>query len=230
MSTSGRADLAAGDDRSSRPSATTRVAGASRSASVRRGLRHARQRRPSTGTDAVVSGAPPRRQACGQRIESRAMSTDETSPAPTHDGDAPGAPAWPSSSGAGRPSTPCRAPRPPSVLRGARPRPLRRRAVGIAKDGHWVLAADDPEAAASWPPGHVPEVDTDAASVIVPTERHRPHPRRARGRPAAAHARRGRRRLPAAARPVRRGRHDPGPARPRRRALRRVRRHWPPRR
>ena len=40
--------------------------------------------------------------------------------------------------------------------------------VGIAKDGHWVLAPDDPEAL-RLAPGHVPEVDTDAASVIVPT-------------------------------------------------------------
>ncbi len=40
--------------------------------------------------------------------------------------------------------------------------------VGIAKDGHWVLAPDDPERL-RLTPGHVPEVDTDAASVIVPT-------------------------------------------------------------
>jgi D-alanine-D-alanine ligase len=40
--------------------------------------------------------------------------------------------------------------------------------VGIAKDGHWVLAPDDPEAL-RLSPGHVPEVDTEAASVIVPT-------------------------------------------------------------
>src|SRR6476661_4854492 len=40
--------------------------------------------------------------------------------------------------------------------------------VGIAKDGHWVLAPDDPEVL-RLAPGHVPEVDTDAASVIVPT-------------------------------------------------------------
>ena len=40
--------------------------------------------------------------------------------------------------------------------------------VGIAKDGHWVLAPDDPEAL-RLAPGHVPEVDTAAASVIVPT-------------------------------------------------------------
>ena len=40
--------------------------------------------------------------------------------------------------------------------------------VGIAKDGHWVLAPDDPEAF-RLAPGHVPEVDTRAASVLVPT-------------------------------------------------------------
>ena len=40
--------------------------------------------------------------------------------------------------------------------------------VGIARDGHWVLAPDDP-AAFRLTPGHVPEVDTAAASVVVPT-------------------------------------------------------------
>ena len=40
--------------------------------------------------------------------------------------------------------------------------------VGIAKDGHWVLVPDDPQAL-RLAPGHVPEVDTEAASVIVPT-------------------------------------------------------------
>ena len=40
--------------------------------------------------------------------------------------------------------------------------------VGIARDGHWVLVPDDPEAL-RLAPGHVPEVDTAAASVIVPT-------------------------------------------------------------
>ncbi|MGB7817840.1 MAG: D-alanine--D-alanine ligase family protein [Ornithinibacter sp.] len=40
--------------------------------------------------------------------------------------------------------------------------------VGIAKDGHWVLAPDDPERL-RLATGHVPEVDTNAASVIVPT-------------------------------------------------------------
>ncbi len=40
--------------------------------------------------------------------------------------------------------------------------------VGIAKDGRWVLAPDDPEAL-RLAPGHLPEVDPHAASVIVPT-------------------------------------------------------------
>jgi D-alanine-D-alanine ligase len=40
--------------------------------------------------------------------------------------------------------------------------------VGIARDGHWVLAPDDP-APLRLAPGHVPEVDGSAASVIVPT-------------------------------------------------------------
>ncbi|WP_392542640.1 D-alanine--D-alanine ligase family protein [Oryzobacter telluris] len=40
--------------------------------------------------------------------------------------------------------------------------------VGIAKDGHWVLAPDDP-ASLRLTSDHVPEVSTTAASVIVPT-------------------------------------------------------------
>jgi D-alanine-D-alanine ligase len=40
--------------------------------------------------------------------------------------------------------------------------------VGIAKDGHWVLAPDDPEPL-RLAPGHTPEVDGAASSVIVPT-------------------------------------------------------------
>ncbi|GAA4401054.1 D-alanine--D-alanine ligase family protein [Fodinibacter luteus] len=40
--------------------------------------------------------------------------------------------------------------------------------VGIARDGHWVLAPDDPEAL-RLATGHVPEVDTAAPSVILPT-------------------------------------------------------------
>lgn len=40
--------------------------------------------------------------------------------------------------------------------------------VGIAKDGHWVLAPDDPSAL-RLTADHVPEVSTTAASVIVPT-------------------------------------------------------------
>jgi D-alanine-D-alanine ligase len=40
--------------------------------------------------------------------------------------------------------------------------------VGIAKDGHWVLAPDDPEPL-RLAPGHTPEVDGSASSVIVPT-------------------------------------------------------------
>jgi D-alanine-D-alanine ligase len=40
--------------------------------------------------------------------------------------------------------------------------------VGIARDGHWVLAPDDP-APLRLAPGHVPEVDGSGSSVIVPT-------------------------------------------------------------
>ena len=40
--------------------------------------------------------------------------------------------------------------------------------VGIARDGHWVLAPDDPERF-RLSSGHRPSVDTSGASVIVPT-------------------------------------------------------------
>ncbi|NHA68162.1 D-alanine--D-alanine ligase family protein [Phycicoccus flavus] len=40
--------------------------------------------------------------------------------------------------------------------------------VGIAKDGHWVLADDDPERL-RLARGHEPEVDGSGASVVVPT-------------------------------------------------------------
>ncbi len=40
--------------------------------------------------------------------------------------------------------------------------------VGIARDGHWVLAPDDPEPL-RLAPGHTPEVDGTSSSVIVPT-------------------------------------------------------------
>ena len=40
--------------------------------------------------------------------------------------------------------------------------------VGIARDGQWVLVADDPARCGSRRT-HVPEVDADAASVLVPT-------------------------------------------------------------
>lgn len=39
--------------------------------------------------------------------------------------------------------------------------------VGIAKDGRWVLAADDPEPLRI-APGHLPEVDGSAPAVVVP--------------------------------------------------------------
>lgn len=40
--------------------------------------------------------------------------------------------------------------------------------VGIATDGHWVLAPDDPSRF-RLEPGHTPQVDTAGSSVIVPT-------------------------------------------------------------
>ncbi len=39
--------------------------------------------------------------------------------------------------------------------------------VGIAKDGRWVLVADDPEPL-RLVPGHIPEVDGSATGVLVP--------------------------------------------------------------
>lgn len=39
--------------------------------------------------------------------------------------------------------------------------------IGIAKDGHWVLVADDPEPLRLMP-GQVPEVDRSGAAVLVP--------------------------------------------------------------
>lgn len=39
--------------------------------------------------------------------------------------------------------------------------------IGIAKDGRWVVVADDPEPL-RLAPGHVPEVDGSAAGVLVP--------------------------------------------------------------
>ena len=39
--------------------------------------------------------------------------------------------------------------------------------IGIAKDGRWVLAPDDP-AALELAPGHIPEVDGSGAGVLVP--------------------------------------------------------------
>ncbi|HET9631864.1 MAG TPA: D-alanine--D-alanine ligase A, partial [Terrabacter sp.] len=39
--------------------------------------------------------------------------------------------------------------------------------VGIARDGHWVLVADDPEPLRLLP-GQTPEVDGGGASVVVP--------------------------------------------------------------
>jgi D-alanine-D-alanine ligase len=39
--------------------------------------------------------------------------------------------------------------------------------IGIAKDGHWVLVADDPEPL-RLRPGQVPEVDREGSSVVIP--------------------------------------------------------------
>ena len=158
----------------------------------------------------------------GQQIESRAMSTDESRPAPTHDGDAPARTRVALVFGGRSSEHAVSCATAASVLEALDRDRYDVVPVGIAKDGHWVLAPDDPQAL-RLAPGHVPEVDTDGRERHRADQRHRPDPRGARGRPAAAHARRGRRRLPAAARAVRRGRHDPGAARPRRREVRRVR-------
>jgi D-alanine-D-alanine ligase len=46
--------------------------------------------------------------------------------------------------------------------------------IGIARDGHWVLQADDPEPL-HLSPGHTPEVDPRGASVLVPTSTTQRH-------------------------------------------------------
>ena len=101
------------------------------------------------------------------------------------------------------------------VLRGDRPRRVRRACpIGITRDGRWVLVADEPAPLRARRPGHAARGRRRAAPrVVVPLATARPGADGPRAGPAAARARRGRRRLPAAARPVRRGRHAAGPAR-----------------
>jgi D-alanine-D-alanine ligase len=96
------------------------------------------------------------------------MSTDESRPAPTHDGDAPARTRVALVFGGRSSEHAVSCATAASVLEALDRDRYDVVPVGIAKDGHWVLAPDDPRAL-RLAPGHVPEVDTDAASVIVPT-------------------------------------------------------------
>ena len=96
------------------------------------------------------------------------MSTDESRPAPTHDGAADGRTRVALVFGGRSSEHAVSCATAASVLEALDRDRYDVVPVGIAKDGHWVLAPDDPQAL-RLAPGHVPEVDTDAASVIVPT-------------------------------------------------------------
>ena len=96
------------------------------------------------------------------------MSTDESRPAPTHDGAAEGRTRVALVFGGRSSEHAVSCATAASVLEALDRDRYDVVPVGIAKDGHWVLAPDDPRAL-RLAPGHVPEVDTDAASVIVPT-------------------------------------------------------------
>ncbi|HWO51296.1 MAG TPA: D-alanine--D-alanine ligase family protein [Ornithinibacter sp.] len=96
------------------------------------------------------------------------MSTDESRPAPTHDGAAEGRTRVALVFGGRSSEHAVSCATAASVLEALDRDRYDVVPVGIAKDGHWVLAPDDP-ARMRLAPGHVPEVDTDAASVIVPT-------------------------------------------------------------
>jgi D-alanine-D-alanine ligase len=96
------------------------------------------------------------------------MSTDESRPAPTHDGAAEGRTRVALVFGGRSSEHAVSCATAASVLEALDRDRYDVVPVGIAKDGHWVLAPDDPQAL-RLAPGHVPEVDTDAASVIVPT-------------------------------------------------------------
>ncbi len=96
------------------------------------------------------------------------MSSDDTSPHPTHDGAASGRTRVALVFGGRSSEHAVSCATAASVLEALDRDRYDVVPVGIAKDGHWVLAPDDP-ARLRLAPGHVPEVDTDAASVIVPT-------------------------------------------------------------
>ncbi len=96
------------------------------------------------------------------------MSTDETSPEPPRDGDAPRRTRIALVFGGRSSEHAVSCATAASVLEALDRDRYDVVPVGIARDGHWVLAPDDP-AAFRLTAGHVPEVDTAAASVIVPT-------------------------------------------------------------
>ena len=110
--------------------------------------------------------------------------------------------------------------------RAARDRPRRATTscpIGIARDGRWVLVADDP-APLELTAGPRARGRRRRRRRGRAAEHHRPRADGPRAGQVAARAGRGRRRVPVAARAVRRGRHPPGHARAGRHPLRRVRR------
>ncbi|HYN65723.1 MAG TPA: D-alanine--D-alanine ligase family protein [Ornithinibacter sp.] len=96
------------------------------------------------------------------------MSSDDTSPVLTHEGDAPARIRVALVFGGRSSEHAVSCATAASVLEALDRDRYDVVPVGIAKDGHWVLAPDDPERL-RLAHGHVPEVDTEAASVIVPT-------------------------------------------------------------
>ena len=96
------------------------------------------------------------------------MSTDETRPEPTRDGEAPRRTRIALVFGGRSSEHAVSCATAASVLEALDRDRYDVVPVGIARDGHWVLAPDDP-AALRLSAGHVPAVDTAAASVIVPT-------------------------------------------------------------
>ena len=96
------------------------------------------------------------------------MSTDETRPEPTRDGDSPRRTRIALVFGGRSSEHAVSCATAASVLEALDRDRYDVVPVGIARDGHWVLAPDDP-AALRLSAGHVPAVDTASASVIVPT-------------------------------------------------------------
>ena len=96
------------------------------------------------------------------------MSTDESRPAPTHDGAAEGRTRVALVFGGRSSEHAVSCATAASVLEALDRDRYDVVPVGIARDGHWVLAPDDPEVL-RLATGHTPEVASGAPSVIVPT-------------------------------------------------------------